>query len=124
MLLDNVTDDYEWFQKDEVGYMVELHRQETEYNKAFAEYMGEEFKKEPLPLKTELESNAKHIASQLAALYRLKAPEELTSGYQQELEEVMLKIKNGQFSTTKSELEYYHAYQDKVVMFEYEREQQ
>lgn len=117
MLLDNVSDDFDWYNRDPEGYMAEQNRRDEIVNKKLAEFLGDEFKKFPLYTAEEVKHEIENRSGRLAALRSLKAPQILLDNEQRMLEEALDVLQKGKYAVTQAELEYRERYWKKHEEF-------
>ena len=106
MLLDDMEKDFEWFKKDEAGYLAEQNRRDLIVEKELIKFMGDEFKTIPLQTAQEIESAIKNRSARLLRLRELKAPGLLIHNEQRMLEEAMTVFNKGEYAITPSDFEY------------------
>ena len=117
MLLDNLDDDFAWYNRDPEGYRAEQNRRDEIVNEKLMKFLGKEFKRVPLDTAEEVEYNIKNRSARLAALRALKAPQLLLDNEQRMLEEALAKFQKGEYAVTQAELEYRKKYWEKYEEF-------
>ena len=114
MLLDNLEDDFKWYNEDPEGYMAESDKRDAIASKKFREFMGPEFANEPLFTAGEIQEKIENQMSRLERLRVLKAPALLIDNEERMLSEHLDAYKKGEYAVTESEIKYKEAYMDKL----------
>lgn len=120
MLLDNVEQDYKWYNENIQSYEAEQDRFSLEYKKQLSIHKGELYSKEPLKTKEEIENSIKHELDSIPRLYELNAPESLIELTQDIIEHNMSLLNTGAYIVTEDEKQYRKNYDEHMNSFNFD----
>jgi hypothetical protein len=117
-MLVSVEKDFDFFNKHQELYMSILNGLSKLTDDYFKEFMGEEFSKKPLPMKKEIEKDIQYLIEKNNRFNELKAPSDINSCLQTNLENKVQEYKEGKYILTVKDAEYRIEYDKKQAEFQ------